>query len=375
MDNLSLNNPVQANPIQEKIRNSSLELLRIIAMVMIVFHHFAIHGGFDFTYAGITIPRLWYNFIIMGGKIGVDVFVMISGYFLITKDTLSLDLRRFVKLWKELLFYALVLFLILKGLKYPAANKDLFFRSIFPLTDNLWWFATTYGQLCLIYPLLNHGLKAMSKIDFQKLLIGLFFLLSVIPTISTVRLWESNLLWFIFLYCSAAYIRLYGLTPKLKLRHYVIALLVVGLFSYISTIVFSLLAIKQEIYKKYIIYFSGQNMITTYIISISLLMIFQSLKLNYNKWINICSSATFGVYLLHDHPLSRVILWKEIFRNAEYQNTVMLIPYSIIVVAFVFCTFTIIDFVRQKLFDSILMKPIDYGIERVVGLLQVKSKK
>ena len=91
--------------------------------------------------------------------------------------------------------------------------------------------------------------------------------------------------------------------------------------------------------------------------------------------INICSSATFGVYLLHDHPLSRVILWKEIFRNAEYQNTVMLIPYSIIVVAFVFCTFTIIDFVRQKLFDSILMKPIDYGIERVVGLLQVKSKK
>ena len=54
MDNLSLNNPVQANPIQEKIRNSSLELLRIIAMVMIVFHHFAIHTKSHFAIPSIT---------------------------------------------------------------------------------------------------------------------------------------------------------------------------------------------------------------------------------------------------------------------------------------------------------------------------------
>ena len=31
-------------------RNSNLELLRIILMIMIIFHHFAVHGGFYYEY-------------------------------------------------------------------------------------------------------------------------------------------------------------------------------------------------------------------------------------------------------------------------------------------------------------------------------------
>ena len=36
-------------------RNSSIELLRIISMVMIMFHHFAYHGNFEWNYNEITI--------------------------------------------------------------------------------------------------------------------------------------------------------------------------------------------------------------------------------------------------------------------------------------------------------------------------------
>ena len=41
-------------------RNSAIELLRIIAMVMIVAHHLAVHGGFEFDTNVITLPRLWW---------------------------------------------------------------------------------------------------------------------------------------------------------------------------------------------------------------------------------------------------------------------------------------------------------------------------
>ena len=64
---------------QPNIRKSNIELLRIVAMVIIVMHHFAIHGGFAFSSETISINRLWVQFITMGGRLGVNIFVLISG--------------------------------------------------------------------------------------------------------------------------------------------------------------------------------------------------------------------------------------------------------------------------------------------------------
>ena len=79
-----------------QVRNSSIELLRIIAMVMIVFHHFACHGGFSFG-TSVTATHFWYNFIVMGGKLGVDIFVLISGYYLITNNKTLFNINKTVK--------------------------------------------------------------------------------------------------------------------------------------------------------------------------------------------------------------------------------------------------------------------------------------
>lgn len=49
-------------------RQTNIELLRIISMLMIVFHHFAIHGGFNWETTELTIPHFWYNLIVMGVK-------------------------------------------------------------------------------------------------------------------------------------------------------------------------------------------------------------------------------------------------------------------------------------------------------------------
>ena len=88
-------------------RQSNFELLRIVAMLMIVFHHFAFHGELSYEGAGLSAPHLWYNLIIMDGKTGVNIFVLISGYFLVNDKELSL--KRLLKLWGEVSFYAVVL--------------------------------------------------------------------------------------------------------------------------------------------------------------------------------------------------------------------------------------------------------------------------
>ena len=77
------------------LRQSNIELLRIITMFFIVAHHFAVHSGFDFPVNTISINRLWIQFIQIGGKIGVDIFVLISFVFKKIINTVQRSMNSF----------------------------------------------------------------------------------------------------------------------------------------------------------------------------------------------------------------------------------------------------------------------------------------
>ena len=71
--NKTINNP----------RNSNLEILRIIAMIFIVSFHLARHG-FDGVIFALSNPNSYFlYFFAILGKIGVDIFIIISAYFMV----------------------------------------------------------------------------------------------------------------------------------------------------------------------------------------------------------------------------------------------------------------------------------------------------
>lgn len=78
-------------------RNSSIELLRIITMFFITICHFATHGNFHFEENSMSIMKFWWYFIEMGGNFGVNVFVLISGYFLIKSTSGRFDFKKILK--------------------------------------------------------------------------------------------------------------------------------------------------------------------------------------------------------------------------------------------------------------------------------------
>jgi surface polysaccharide O-acyltransferase-like enzyme len=162
-------------------------------------------------------------------------------------------------------------------------------------------------------------------------------------------------LWFITLYAIAGYIKLYGLNEKLTTKHYFVFWLICSVITYSSSVVIMLLAGKSESFPLYVTYFFEQEKITTLLTAVSLFMIFATLKLNYRKWINVIASATFGVYLIHDSNLLRPLIWLKLFKNAQYQDSALLIPYSIGAVIAVYVTCSLIDLLRLYIIEKPFM--------------------
>lgn len=340
---------------KKKERNSSLELLRVVAMLMIIAHHFAVHGGFDFPTDSITGNRLWQQFIFMGGSLGNNIFVLISGYFLINSNGVMVS--KIFNLWLKVFFYSVVIFAFftLSGLRVFSWKEAI--RYLLPITQDAWWFASTYFVLYLIHPYLNILLKSFSREEYKKFLALTCLYWSIIPTFLKTEFCGSNLVNFMCLYSIAGYIQLWGKDFENKnFIYYGIGL--IGL-NFLLVIFFDLIGIKISVFGRSATYFSGMMRPFTLLATLCLLCGFSSLEIKHNRLINILASATFGVYLIHDNNLVRYFLWHVVFKNASFQDSPYLIPYSIGVVILVYVVCTAIEILRSKIF-KLFQSPLSF---------------
>ncbi len=336
-------------------RNTSIELLRIISMIMIMFHHFAYHGNFEWNFNEVTLPHLWYDFILMGGKVGVDIFVLISGYFLIENTEKLFQPKKLLKFWGQVVFYSIMTYLLSVMLRLNAFEIKQLIKVCLPITYPGWWFASTYFMLYLIHPFLNKLLHGLSKTEYQYLILMMVLCWSIIPT-ATTQLFESNsLLWFVTLYGIAGYVNLYGGNQKLQSKHYFSLYFMVLIITYTVSTTFLFLGTKKEEWSTHAIDFFEIERLPILLMAITLFMGFVTLKMNYHKWINMIASATFGVYLIHDSSYIRYYLWTNIFKINQYQDSTFLILYSILVVFILYVSCTMIDLIRKKLVEKLYM--------------------
>lgn len=352
------------NQKQQNVRNSSIELLRIIAMVMIVLCHFATHGGFSFDTSALSVPQLWWNFIEMGGNLGVNIFVLISGYFLVTSSK-TFDLKRILKFLGQVFLYSVSIYLIACGIGVRDFGIFSLVKAIFPITFSSWWFASTYFVLYLIHPFLNMLLQNLDKKTYQALLTMQLILWCIIPTFTASSYQSNPLLWFVTLYCVAGYIRLFGLNPKFSAKHYLGFFLLFSALRYLSCVILMVLGTKIPFAAEHSLFFYERQSVLTFLSALSLFMAFTKWDIGHKKWINVISSATFGVYLIHDSNILKPLLWKEIFKNAQYQSSLFLIPYSLIVVLIVYVACTLIDLLRQQIFEKPFMLVVNRYCEKM----------
>lgn len=351
---------------KSKLRISNIELLRIISMLMIICYHFSRHGKFSFAVGNLTLNRVWLDFFYLLGKLGVNIFVLISGYFLIEREKLSL--KKVLKLWLQISFYNIAIFIIfyIFNRQYTVGKPLKMF--IFPITFNTMWFASTYFVMFLLSPYINKFLNTLKKGEYKKFLIITNVLFCLIPTLSTVNAQVNNLIWFINIYAIAGYIRKYKddfLNNNKKIIISIISIFTFCILFSISTIVLSN-HFKSII--KYEQYFSKIYYAPLLLLSILIFKLFLNQKPFTNKFINILASATFGVYLIHDYNFVRRYVWLDLLKVNKYKNSPYLILYSLGVVLLIYIICSIIELLRiyiiEKRYINLLNK-ISLKLEKI----------
>ena len=125
---------------------------------------------------------------------------------------------------------------------------------------------------------------------------------------------------FVCLYSLAGYIRLYKSDSEFGSRKYIIYALIFVMINFTSALTLDLLGLKYSYFAQRATYLFGMMKPFTILAAVYFLIGFKHLNINYNKFINILASATFGVYLIHDHAAVRRFLWHNLFHNASFQD-------------------------------------------------------
>ena len=218
--------------MQKKERMANLEVLRCVAMMMVVVLHYLGKGGLlpDLT-APLSVQDMAAWLLEAFCIVAVNVYMMISGYFLCES---SFKLSRLLTLWLQLWLYSVGIgvLAVVTGI-VPAAevSTHYYLTLLFPVTMGHYWFLTAYVFLYILLPFVGIGLRRMTKQQFQVTLVLLFAAFCLIKSILPFRLEEDSkgydCIWYLCVFCAAAYLRRFGI-PFLQKKSRALLLYLIG---------------------------------------------------------------------------------------------------------------------------------------------------
>jgi len=117
-------------------RYSNFELFRILLMLAIVAHHYVVNSGFHslYDFNHITGNMIFLQLFGFAGKIGINCFVFITGYFMIKSQ---FKFQKLLKLYLEIKFYRWLIYVILVITGYEAFSFSKLFRTVLILFTEL----------------------------------------------------------------------------------------------------------------------------------------------------------------------------------------------------------------------------------------------
>ena len=326
-------------------RNSNLEVLRIIAMCMIILIHFA--SAADIANLGVDgkFGRFVGASIVGICNMGVTCFCLISGYF-----GMKFSWKKLLKFEIMMIMFSLIETVVLV-VAFPeqmqgSALLEQLVKSVFPFVSRKYWFYSCYICVFLFSGFIQKLIDTLKKEEFEKLLALLLIVFSVFPTIFYFEIMQDagkGLVQMLMLYLIGRYIRLYKDVPVPKGK----ALLLFGALWLANTI-----SIMHPVRLGSIVHsLCRDNSITNIAMAVILLYLFKNMKFS-SCLVNAVTANMFAVFAL-ENTLVQVVAGIVGSGKLNAGNPVlgMVLLVGIILLIFIVCA--LVGKVRELLFGKL----------------------
>lgn len=340
-------------------RDSSIELFRIVTMLVIVAHHYVVNSGIISEITAENALQLNSIFCLIfgwGGKTGINCFVFITGYFMCKSD---ISLKKFLKLALEIEFYNIIIYLVFLLSGYSSFAAKEFIKAVVPIYGLGTEFISSYLVFFLFIPFLNLLINSMNEKQHIKLIALCILSDTLLQTFFKAPKAFTYVGWFMVLYVISSYVRLYPKTIFDSRKIWGTALTALIFISWCSVIAGALIYSKQG--KAVYYYFvSDSNKLLALATAFCAFMFFKNLNLGHIKFINKTAASAFGVLLIHaNSDTMRKWLWKDTLNNVNAYHSSFLLLHAFGSEFGVYTVCTFIDIIRIKLLEKPFFKWYD----------------
>lgn len=324
---------LNSNKINNKVpaRDSNIELLRLIAMFFIVLLHLTINGTSFYSPDAATKDHCIANAIVGFTYVGVNCYILISGFFGVKFS------------WRSLLNLYIVCFtyelLGLVAAYFYRPDFQLHLSDIgmliFPLSHSGLWYIRCYIILMFLSPILNAGLSTLDKKSYQYILI-----LLTILNLYFGWFWKNtdyngngyNISQFIFLYVIGGYLHRYIQPEWICSKRYYF------LCGYILLSLLWGIAQNFHVFGHNIPHWNGWSYSNPIVIlsAICLFLFFRSISFH-SRIVNFIAKGTLAVYVLHCNANIGEILFQFTHTLID-ENTVEIQVLTLIIIAILLTT-------------------------------------
>lgn len=332
---------------QKGPRNSTMELLRTLAMFLVL----VVHANTAFAPWPIGQEEVmaapgqcFFRFMIESlAIVCVNAFILLSGWF-----GIKFSFKRLLSFVFQVLFFTLVLSFLPTGGGFSAKSLvDIF-------TLNHYWFVKAYIILFILSPALNSFAENAPKKLFRDVLIAFFVFQTIFSYISRSVWYEDGYspLPFIGLYLLSRYIRLHQPAfARLKIKTDI------GIYLLLSVSIAALSLVLYKFLGRGGGMFANTNPLVI-VSSMYFVLIFTKLPPKQNKVINWIAGSSVGAYLLHMHPAVFQPLFITSLRAIPEYATPIVCILSFALIASVFALGVLLDKIRLLIWKGLQRIPL-----------------
>lgn len=365
-----------------KMRESGIELLKIIALFLIIISHVVQTVSNDNTYISWQSPVIDINhattnvsevillFFQYFGVWGNSLFFVCSAWFLIKTNTVKKKkiLLMLAEIWTVSIVIMVITFCIFNFVGGQKLPLSFIVRSIFPTMFNNNWYMTCY---ILFYPLssiLNGIINRMNKIQLFRITCCLSVLYIFIEFIKDGILFRTELVLWVTIYFVIAYIQKYLMVfmdnVRVNVRMFLINLLcLIGLILVTEIIGLNIPALSNKMG-----YWIRNNNPFLIFMSIAMLNLARNVHFK-NKIVNYISSLSMLIYIIHENIILRTYfrpqMWNYVYKNYGYSHIILWV-FVLAILIFCFSVFV------AALYSVIIQKLVRKLSNRLYELLKKK---